>query len=269
MTHSIPRSAALFTLLACGACSGGGGGSDPNSAENAAISVDPVLAGDLEQVQQQINEAQPGSTILIGAGEFAGRLVVRKPLVLVGQGSATVLTGSTGLQAAAIEVRSTVGVEIRDLTLSAAYGGLRVRDCEDVLVQGVTASQCGDAGFEIRECTGVTVRDCDATDNLGYGVRIREAAADILVEDCLVSGNLDHGVLIRDALNVSLRTSVVRNNADSGVRLRDSSAVTVFDNDIENNLEYGVRIQSTLTDVVALPVENRITGNLQGEIFVE
>ncbi|MGC6488309.1 MAG: right-handed parallel beta-helix repeat-containing protein [Planctomycetota bacterium] len=268
MTQTFPRIVPLLALLAVTACSSGSSSND-NSAENAAISIDPVLAGDLEQIQQQINEAPSGATVMIGAGQFAGRLVVRKPLILVGQGSATVLTGSPGLEAAAVEVRSTVGVEIRDLHVAAPYGGVRVRDCEDVLVQGVHASTCGGAGLEVRESTGVTLRDCDATDNLDYGVRIREAAVDVVVADCLVSGNVDHGVLIRDAVNVTLETSVVRDNAGSGVRLRDSSGVTVFDNDIENNLEYGVRIENTPVDPAALPVDNRITGNVQGEVFVE
>lgn len=267
MNSTLLRTVTLLTLFAAAACSSGG--SSDNSTENAAISIDPVLAGDLEQVQREINEAQPGATVTIGAGEFAGRLVIRKPLVLVGQGAATVLTGSAGLEAAAIEVRSTVGVELRDLTVAAPYGGVRVRDCEDVLVVGVDAVNSGDTGLEVRECTGVTLRDCDATGNLSYGIRIRDAAADVFVEDCLVSGNADHGVLIRDAVNVSLRTSAVRDNVENGVRLRDSSAITVFDNDIENNLGYGVRVEATPLDTAALLTDNRVTGNALGAFFVE
>lgn len=268
MTRRLTSLLSLLSLFAATACSSGSGSGD-SGLESAAISTDPVLAADLQQVQQAINDAQPGDTVLIGAGQFAGRLVVRKPLILVGEGALTVLTGAPGLPAAAIEVRSTVGVEVRNVTVSAPHGGVRVRDCEDVLVLGVVATQCGDAGIEVRESIGVTVRDCDATDNADSGFRIREASADVFVEDCLASGNLDNGVLVRDAVNVSLRTSVLRENVQSGVRLRDSSGVTVFDNDILNNLEYGVRVENTPVDVTLLPLENQISGNVQGDVYVE
>jgi parallel beta-helix repeat protein len=252
-------------ILLIPACSGG----SSSATEPTSLSTDPARAGDLADVQRAINDAAAGDTVAIGAGTFSGRLVVRKPLILVGQGSATVLTGVAGLDDAAIEVRDTTGVEVRNVTLSAPDGGIRVRGCVDVLVEGVVARDNGDTGIEVRSSSDVVVRNCDAVDNVGHGVRVREASQNVLVEDCLVASNLDHGVEVRDALDVTLRTSVVRDNAQSGVRLRDSAMVLVFDNDVVDNVEYGVRIRDTAVDVAVLNQDNRIDNNGQGNVRVE
>lgn len=138
-----------------------------------------------------------------------------------------------------------------------------------VLIDGVVARDNGDTGIEVRSSLDVTVRNCDAADNAGYGIRVREGSQNVRIEDCLVEGNLDHGVEIRDAIEATLRATVVRSNVQSGVRLRDSAVITVLDNDVVDNAEYGVRIRDTAIDVSALDQNNRISGNLQGNVRVE
>jgi len=265
MNHTMRAACPLSLLLLISACSSGGS----SSVESSSLSTDPARAGELADVQRAINDAAPGDTVAIGAGTFSGRLVIRKPIVLVGQGSATVITGVAGTADAAIEVRDATDVEVRNLTMAAPDGGVRVRDCVRVLLQGLVARGNGDTGIEVRSSSDVLVRDCDALDNVGYGIRVREASQGVLVEDCIVDGNLDHGVEIRESLEVTVRASTVRNNAQSGARLRDSVMVTLFDNDIVANAEYGVRIRDTAVDLPAITQDNRITGNLQGNVRIE
>ena len=255
-------SVALLSMLA--ACSGGGSSSDP-----IVLSTDPATAGDLFDVQQAINDADPGDTVVVDAGTFEGRIVVTKSIVLVGQGAATVFTGVSGLADAAIEIRDAAAVEIRDVTVSSPNGGVRVRGCSDVLLEGVVASQNGDDGIRIRSSSSVVVRDCDAIGNLGYGVRVEDSSDSVTLEGLLVESNVEDGVEVEATMDFALRTSVVRDNLQNGVEIEDSVAVVVFDNDIENNVEYGVRVANTPITAAELSADNRITGNLQGNVRVE
>lgn len=257
----------LLTLLLIGpACTGGGSAS---VGATASLSTSPGTAGDLSDVQRALNDAPSGATVTIPAGTFAGRLVIVRSVVLEGAGEATELRGVPGLGDAAIEVRGAADVTIRDLKVSAPYGGVRVRDSVGVTLERVRASGNGNEGVDVRSSAGVLIRDCDVVDNIGHGVRVRDESEGVRVESCLVSGSLDHGVEVRDAAEFTLSTSVVRENAQSGVRLRDSSLVSLADNDIEANGEYGVRIRDTDVDVAALTDGNRIVGNGGGAVRVD
>lgn len=133
-----------------------------------AAAAQPVSAADYDSLQAAI-DANPGRMIHLPEGDYRvtqkvrigeaggglygfGRIVQENPEQIV------------------LEIEHAQDVRIRDITLTRAGGaqdaaapGLFCWDCTDVTIENVRIVDCRarDAAVSIRECTRVTVRDCE------------------------------------------------------------------------------------------------------------
>ena len=142
----------------------------------ACVAAAPSLAatvriGPGQDLQQAIDAAAPGDTVVLGAGHYSANLRITKPLTLRGEGRPT-LSGE--LHGDVIRVRSP------DVVIE----GLIVRDSGDSLKEQ-------NAGIYIEPgAHRAVVRHCDLTYNL-FGLWI-EKANDVRVEDNLITGKRDY-----------------------------------------------------------------------------
>jgi nitrous oxidase accessory protein len=123
-------------------------------------------AEELSPLQARIDAAAPGSTVEVGPGEYAGDLVLDKPLRLVGRGRPLLLGSGRG---SVVRIRA-AGVGVEGFRIDGRRGGDLARDSS-----GVHSS-----------AHGTTLRDLEIREAL-FGVYLREANGAV-VEGCRIRG---------------------------------------------------------------------------------
>lgn len=148
-----------------------------------------------ETVQEGVDFAREGDTVLIAPGTYVERLVVKKKMTLAGAGGGeTVLDG--GASGCVLTVLNAEGVRIRDLTVAYAagdvHGGIYCANSavtiERCKIHGSSAVFGG--GVFLDECSA-TLRDCRIEGNTaekdGGGVYLWQSRA--LIDGCVITGN--------------------------------------------------------------------------------
>lgn len=135
----------------------------------------PVLPGALEgrpaaaetsPLQARIDAALPGATVEVGPGEYAGDLIVDKPLRLVGRSRPRLVGSGRG---SVVRVRAD-GVTVEGFRIDGRRGGDLARDSSGVHTSG----------------RDTVLRDLEIADSL-FGVYLREANGAV-VERCRIRG---------------------------------------------------------------------------------
>jgi nitrous oxidase accessory protein len=117
-------------------------------------------------LQALIDDAEPGTRLVVSPGRYVGDLVIDKPLTLLGRGR-PVLVGSG--QGSVVRVRAH-DVVVEGFDIDGRRGGDIARDSSGIHVAA----------------DRVTVRDCHITDAL-FGVYVRDGR-DVTVERCFIRG---------------------------------------------------------------------------------
>lgn len=124
-------------------------------------------------LQKAIDAADPGTTVVVDAGEYVGDIVIDKSLRLVGRGRPRLVGSASG---SVIRVRAP-DVTVEGLDVDGRRGGNLGRD-----TSGIHTS-----------APRTTIRDCRISEAL-FGIYLRESHG-TTVEDCVVRGipSLDPG----------------------------------------------------------------------------
>lgn len=185
----------------------------------AAEFVDYRQAPRTSPLQDLVNAAAPGDTLTLPAGVHAGRLVIDRPLVVVGT-PATVLDGEGRGTVVIVKAAGTVlrGFAVRnsgyDLLLDDA--AVLLDESDGVLVDGLVIED-SNHGIYVRNARLPVIRDCRLTgrrgrvhqENHGNGIHIWHATGALIegndisahrdgiylsfAEEATVTGNLFHG----------------------------------------------------------------------------
>ncbi len=139
--------------------------SDMAPAVAAGVEGRPAAAAQ-SPVQQLIDAAPAGATVLVQPGRYVGDLVIDKPLHLVGRGRPTLVGSAAG---SVVRVRA-ADVTVEGFDIDGRRGGDLGRDTSGVHIAAPRA----------------TVRDCRIRETL-FGVYLREAT-DATVERCSIRG---------------------------------------------------------------------------------
>jgi nitrous oxidase accessory protein NosD len=211
-----------------------------------AHTVHLVRAG--ESIQQAVDNARPGDTVVLGPGTHHESVNVTTPgLTLRGMGRSTVLEPETGTS-----TRSPAPKAANPC--AAAGNGICVAGTKNQNVDGVTIASLTVSGFDksgvyANEADGLTVRDVTAVGNGVWGIATERSV---------------HGVF---------RHNTARDNGDAGLFLantvkEEQGATDTEGTVVERNRLEGNRIGVTVRRLRNLSVEgNHLTGNCAG-LFV-
>jgi nitrous oxidase accessory protein len=174
-------------------------------------------------LQERIDAAKPGATVVVDPGSYEGALVIDKPLRLIGVGRPTLLGTGDG---SVVEIRA-----------------------PDVVIQGfeIDGRRRGDLG---KDSSGVhvtgrhaTVRDCRIHDTI-FGVYLREAH-DTTVDGCsihgipgLAPGEKGSGIHVWNTTGFSLLRNEIREVRD-GFYIQSSTGGRILGNEARD-LRYGI-----------------------------
>ena len=213
---------------------------------NGAILVRQDGTGDFEQVQDAVDQAPPGATLLLARGThtITHPLRITRSLHMKGEGidQTSIICEEPG---AVIDVMADVDFVASDMTI--AHLGDRQGDVVRVLSGTFDLQRCRFRGG---------VWDAKASD-AGNGLAIGGMAQGTATE-CDMIGNLGHGIRVSDDAQVLLDGNTCRFNQGCGVAFLDQSGGLVHRNTCRDNVQDGI-----YSDQVARPelVDNTCAQN--------
>jgi parallel beta-helix repeat protein len=233
--------------------------------------VGPSGSADYASIQQAVDEAPAGSTIVVQAGSYDERVEIRKSLTLSGSGPGTLVSLPSGGQgdSAVIEIRDASGVRIETLSVRAAepdVDGIRIRDAANVVLDRIVASSNGEDGVDIRASSKVEILSGTFEQNVKDGVQVDEGSNDVRIISVQVASNGEDGIKIRNSSNVLVQDSTANFNGDDGILVRDSNGVEITGCTAMTNQGWGITVN--FSPDTALD-QNTVQGNGAGEVECE
>lgn len=149
-------------------------------------------------MQQAVDSVPPGSTVVVRTGTYRERLVITRPVRLVGVGVSIDLPGpptafpdeASDDTSAVVEIRDTSGVEIERLTVTGPYDGFAIHNSSDVVLDGVDARRNGDDGVHVLDSSAVELVDNSVTASGAYGIHITNASDTVLAGNNFMQNTL-------------------------------------------------------------------------------
>jgi parallel beta-helix repeat protein len=222
-----------------------------------------VVPVDLHTIQEAIDKASSGDTILVKAGIYPENIFINKPISLIGEDKFnTIIDGSNS--GTVIEVTaSNVSIEnftVRDAGSSIEDSGIELSSTENCTVNGnvviengyngimvshsawntVTRNTIAEAthGIILVSSSSDTVSENDVENASRYGIALQDSRYCQVTENNVTSSYEDIALLSSNGNYVS--RNIVTNSTSKGIRLDDPSDYNTFtENTITNNGEYG------------------------------
>jgi parallel beta-helix repeat protein len=168
---------------------------------------------DFTKIQDAINHASPGATILIANGTYHEFLTINKPLTLLGQGSdVTIIDGNGAGYTISITADN---VTIEDLTVTNTGTG--------PYISGVHADQCN----------GVIINDTEIAKTYN-GLTVSFVTNSVFSENIIV--NNTNGVLVLYSNDNVFSNNIVQSNSE-GISIYYSSSNVFSGNTFSNNAQ--------------------------------
>lgn len=212
---------------------------------------------DYPTIQQAVNAASPGDTIIVSAGIYSGNITIGKSLALIGASAASVIVNASKTGPGII-INATSSVSISQLTIAdpdSINNAVRIVSSLNVVLSGNTIRSSvpgnGSNGTWIYNSNGVVLRNNTITGNL-YGVAVQGGFSNTIQANNL-TGNKAANILVANATGLEIKNNFIR-RSQSGVDIRyGSSRNLVESNTIANNTLAGISISDS--------DNNRIIGN--------
>lgn len=179
----------------------------------------------IEEIQAQIDEAQPGTVIHVPAGKVRGRLTIDKSLTLRGAGADRTVIDGRGRGAVISIDAEDAEVRIEEMTISNGKsshgGGISIDNGAQVFVVGCllekNAAKSGRGGAIAVDYGAVYITECTLVQNramIGGAVFVggqakAEISASILADNTAIKGG---GIAVADGAELDVFTSRLQMN---------------------------------------------------------
>ncbi len=215
-------------------------------------------------IQTAINDANPGDEILVQNGDYAGNIVITKPITIRGTKSTWTRLAPSVTDAPLIEVNTADGVvtleglgldgvEKVDILTAGGSGNVNVKDCR------LTAGKVG-----ITVTNSATLRAREVTlEGTDLGVMIKEEGEGTFLGGEIVDSA--HGFQVGDDSKLTVIESSVARNDGTGVVVSDTAAANILSGRVTDNGGAGIKV----TNFSRLKLqESKISGNEGGGVLL-
>jgi parallel beta-helix repeat protein len=212
------------------------------------------VPNDFPTIQEAINAAENGSTILVGRGVYHEHLTVSKTLTLVGFGQEeTIIDGSHSSVVVTIPADNVI---IEGFTVQNSGWdqiGMYLDHSNNSIVRENVVTLNGLAGVSLDDSFNTTVSDNIISSTIGSrigvifgdGIRLWRSSANNTVSDNVVVNSTETGIFLDGSNNNTIRRNVLEAN-DEAVFAHSSSGNKFFNNDFIHN--YGSVTQEFNSD---------------------
>ncbi len=211
-------------------------------------------SGDYKTISEAINNAQPGTRILIRPGLYQESLIVNKSLKLIGDGpKAQILIQNADSNCIVLQ---TDIAEIRGLTLLGIAGQKNKKFFAVDILQGSPVLADCDITSDSLACIAIhgtsanpIIQKCQVHDGKTGGIYIYDNAQATL-EDCDVFGNTLVNVEIKGSSNVMIKNCKIHDGKDGGLVFHVNAQGTAEDCDIFGNALVNVEIKDNSKPII-------------------
>jgi len=217
----------------------------------AAMAVERLVPDDYKTIQEAIDSAAPGDTVVVRGGGYSENLLIVKPLTLQRDSASTVVAViANKTKEPAITIKGATAVKIDGLTLSGSTNaGLYVVDSSDVTITAVIST--GNLyGIHLERSNGNTIRDSSSEFN-EYGIYL-VSSNDNLVEGNSANNNRDKGIILLNSSRNSITGNSATANYWDGLNLYNSH---------KNSIKANKLWKNTFPMVIIASDDNEMTDN--------
>ena len=193
---------------------------------------------DYPTIQEALNAANPGDTVLVRSGVYVENVLVNKSLSLIGENPATTIIDGGGIGNVVSIIAN--NVEIQNFNVKNSGGGWI-------------------SGINIENCNGTLIKNNEIANNR-FGIYLKNSSRNIIYGNNLTNNN-DCIFLDKGCSNNTVSGNNITNN-EHAVDVRDYSNNNVIsENNITNNRWNGIYLFNSSKNVIS---GNNITNNGDG-----
>ncbi len=217
----------------------------------SALAAELIVPDRYRGIQEAIDSAVAGDTVVIREGEYRENVVVNKPLTVRGDtASGTVVITAAITSEPVITVKGVTAVTIAGITVSGSgIAGVYIVDSSEVKHLNTIATR-NRYGIHLERSDGNTIQDNSAELN-EYGIYLTKSS-DNVIEGNRADNNSDKGIILIDSNRNSLTGNSATANYWDGLNLYNSHRNSIRDNKLWKN---------TFPMVIISSEDNELTDN--------
>jgi parallel beta-helix repeat protein len=176
------------------------------------------------ELQKRLINAQEGEEIILPEGHFE----FQRALSMTGIPKVTIKGAGKGKTVLSFK-KQIEGAQ-----------GLLIKDANDITLEGFTVADSKGDAIKIQDCSGVILRDLEATwtggklpTNGGYGL-YPVSCQNVLMENCTASFAMDAGIYVGQCTDVVVRNNLAHDNV-AGLEIENTINGEVYNNTARNN----------------------------------
>ncbi|HDO19149.1 MAG TPA: hypothetical protein ENG74_00310, partial [Thermoplasmatales archaeon] len=192
----------------------------------------PNASKAFDSIQQAIDNATEGDTIIVNANEYRENIIIDKEIKLIGIGNPIIdCSGNVGIMVEADNV------SIENFTICNGSIGIYIDFSDNILVSNCNITNSGEA-IKLWDSTNCTITNCTAINNSWRGIYL-DYSNNCTITNCLVSNNNWDGIYLDSSTNCTITDCIVNNN-DDGIYLDYSNNCTITNCTVSNNNWKGI-----------------------------
>jgi parallel beta-helix repeat protein len=236
------------------------------SHDGTPVSVMIQGLGSFATIREALEAAPDNAVIRLGEDLYRERIVIRKPVTLIGAG-----WEKTRLQVQGPYLAESREYEKPEVTPEAMEPAVKIETKGRVNLAGISFSMKGTPSegrlaqtslISAGKCQ-LSLKDCTLVGSVGNGIEAKEA--DLEMNGCLIAAAWNTGIVLDDYCSAEIRNCTVRNCYYAGINVRPrSNPVTIANCDISGAAWHGIRYDDCSPKITG----NLIHGNARSGIYL-
>jgi len=198
-----------------------------------------TVPGNYKKIQDAVDKASPGDTILVDQGSYNENITITKPLFIKSvKGPAVTIVRALDKRDATLSISNTSGVTLGGFTSTGSdVAGILLLNARNVVLSGNVTKQNG-SGIVLKNSNDNKLTDNESDLNASYGLYLEASSKNKLSKNTANSNN-DKGIFLSHSDSNTIQGNSANRNQWNGIMLFSSHNNTVRDNKTIGN-SYGI-----------------------------